>query len=70
MQTESENMIYTYETFYRDCQKFKESNNLYKTYDEVNMAIYQELKEDTENEILMLKLIKRSFIKGKKRIVE
>ena len=32
MQTESENMIYNYETFYRDCQKFKESNNLYKTY--------------------------------------
>lgn len=70
MQQVDENMIYTYETFYRYCQEFKESNNLYKTYDEVNMAIYQELKEDTENEILMLKLIKRSFIKSKKRIVE
>lgn len=70
MQTESENIIYTYETFYTSSQRFEKSDNLYKTYDEVCVAIFQELKEDTDNEILMLRIIKRSFLRDSKKIIE
>lgn len=70
MQQQDENMIYTYETFYTSSQRFEESDNFYKTYDEVNLKIFQELKEDKGNEILMLRAIKRSYIRDERKIIE
>ena len=72
MQQADENMIYTYEICYRNSylHRFEESNNLYKTYDDVCMALYQELKEDTDNEILKIQLIKRTLDRNGRRIIE
>lgn len=72
IQTESENMIYTYEICYRNSYShgFEESENFYKNYDDVCMALYQELKEDTDNEILKIQLIKRTLERNGIRIIE
>lgn len=78
MQKESVNMIYTYEVFYIKSQRFEESNNLYKNYDEVCQAVFQELKLDMDNailhdvlnEMLMIRIIKRSLDRNEKRIIE
>lgn len=72
IQTESENMIYTYEICYRTSYShgFEESNNFYKSYEEVCNAMLENLKEDVDNEIIIYKIIKRSFIRDSKEIVE
>jgi hypothetical protein len=67
---QNENMLYTYSILYKCSQGFEESNNFYKTYDEVQNAINKEFMEDEDSEILMYRVIKRSFIRDEKQLLE
>lgn len=71
MHTLNEDMLYTYEIYYKASKNgFEESNNFYKTYDEVSKEIGKEIKEDKENEIIMYRIIKRGLIRDARRIIE
>lgn len=71
MKTLNEDMLYTYEICYTTSKNgFEASDNFYKTYDEVSKGISKEIVEDKENEIIMYKIIKRSFINKNRKIIE
>lgn len=67
---QDEDMLYTYGAFYKSSQGFEESSNLYKTYADVCKAINKEIQDDKNNEILEYRIIKRSFIRYDRRIIE
>lgn len=70
MITPSENMIYTSEIFYKTSHEFEESDNFYKTYDEVCKALNEKMQDYEDYPMLAYRIIKRSFIRDERKIIE